>query len=891
MILSIVSPSMAAGSSLVQSVPVTQVEEPPKALAGEDLASTIVHLRVILDDGKPVPSARWIAYKSALDDSPLAAGVTNIDGRSSFEVPRDTLWLRIETLRSGGRAPGLTALTLGDEESVTAELRLGRGGAIKGRVIDDSGAPVSGLEIDLMATVADALAKVAEEGVGIPVATTAEDGSFAVGQVTSLADSFFSRADYRWKTLRPVELSFGPSVNESRFDHEPRYFVLGNETVDLGEIVIPRPATYSGRLVDANGVGVPGALLSTHPRRLRSVDARSLDKPGTGLRVRPGAPGFQRLENEVLTEEDGSFVFTQRKPTNALVWTRTGVRKVIQLPHVPPGARADKLEWSVGRDEVLEVVLVDGDSRRIVEPEQLFGWGKTRPMGVRYERSWGARFQLERRGGDRQLMELVADADGVFRIPLVFSREHLERLRVFMTGWLPAAVLGSALPKDGKRIELKLQPFPQVRLSVSIPAQDLRAVTLPTSRFGSPDRSAIVDVVVCKLNPVQRAAARASQKGTPWERFVPCCGSGSDFSNWAYADVGETFELDMPVQEPGEYWVYVSDLPGRPKDLELELGPIEPGPERHTVAVPPLPELPTEDAEPLRGHRRKAAAVVETVIMRGRVVDSVSGAPIRAVSVGDPVYGRNYFNGHESDSAGRFFRRLPVGDSVAVSFSKLGFEDLDSTVSMPISGNEIDLGDVPFVRTPTVQGKLIRPDGSPVQGPCRLIIPGGEPSWGTSVDDEGRFATSAELNAGQSVWLRMTLDRAGRWIDGLQRLRIEQWKPDEVNAIEVSPWRDVEIRLHGFEDSRLYSEAFVRVEPVLSENDNPLEPIVIGSMFGSAIAREIVIPSRGGVRAFRVALGTGSYRVVVERTPLAFGETEFVVRDIPGLQIVECTRN
>ena len=827
----------------------------PKEASGARVAATVEHDApsddsrtivefVIRDEcGTPFEGVRWVAHGGRTNDEPIAIGVTRADGRSSFHASPGRLM--IEVLRAPGRGPAAALVTIEEHTAspVAAELTVGCGGSITGRVVDDSGEPVIGLSVDLVPTIGEILAG-ADEGVSVRATRTGADGFFEIENVTSLPQTY---ADpLHWTTLSPVLLSFGGCAETSTtLDRGTRYFVLDDEALDVGDVVLPRPVVFAGRVVNAAGSPIAGTLVSAHPHRRRAVDSGAWHRPGTSLRTRPGAEEFTLLDDEVLTAGDGSFVLRTRE-SEALVWTANGVRRIVDLPSAVPGGEVNDLEWSVGRDETLEVVLLDGE-RVVTESARPFRWGDPKPTGTRFERGWGARFQLERRGGECRRINLVADSDGVFRVPLVFPRQHLDRMRVFLAGWLSTEVRGIDLPDAGEPLQLTLEPFPEVRLSIVIPDQDPDRV--------APDYSSSVDVEVCKLDPARRAALRERLAG---RRLLACCGSGSQFKGRARIDGGTTFEVDMPVQELGEYWVYVSDLPGRPA-VELTLGPYAPGAARHEIPVDPLPEqapdssVAEDDPEPVQVPDR-------WVVIRGRVIDDETGRPLTDVDTRSRHHGSAWFsNGARTDSAGRFVCRIPAGSDEAFSFRHRNYASLERVLRLERPGGGVDFRDVRLKRVESVgaieaiEGYLVRANGPDLERRGGLVALGTNGSRGRTLTNlDGSFELDAKLAPGDPLWLTMHgMDRRGYRIPGAQRLVVDQWRPDRVNEFEVAPWQDAEIRLSGFSDDTLYSGLMVRVTPTHADDiDSP-------PVFAHVFASEVALPLADGVRTFYLAVAPG----------------------------------
>lgn len=275
-------------------------------------------------------------------------------------------------------APGPLAAEL--DPSVAAALA-----GFTGRVVHPDGTPAAGVRVELFRVDPEVFFELSAEGSGprleVGHATTGEDGRFAIRKVPPsgfhllLADA--GGAD---PTHRVIERSPSPG-----------------EVVDLGDIVLKNGATLVGRVVDAEGGPVSGALV------------RALDVPATMLRMVP----LERFDPEgaILVPERGGNVVLRMPPwVSRLVdrlpvaTTRTAADGVFELRGVQPGrnvlvvtapgrlpAAKAGLKLAAGeRREVGEVRLregeevsgrvVDHDGRPVAGAEVLLGQAGLAPV-------------------------------------------------------------------------------------------------------------------------------------------------------------------------------------------------------------------------------------------------------------------------------------------------------------------------------------------------------------------------------------------------------------------------------------------------------------------------------------------------------------------------------
>lgn len=148
-------------------------------------------------------------------------------------------------------------------------------GNVAGRVVDSLGNPVAGAEVRSRGNLGDfgfgARVLGNEEHPATPVAVTGADGRFELEDVATSTLTLAVRAS----GFAPLDKQ-GVSVPEQG-------------TRDLGDLVLARGVFLRGRVVDASGRGVPGAVLRSEASGVRTLGFRS------------------RTEELATTAADGSF--------------------------------------------------------------------------------------------------------------------------------------------------------------------------------------------------------------------------------------------------------------------------------------------------------------------------------------------------------------------------------------------------------------------------------------------------------------------------------------------------------------------------------------------------------------------------------------------------------
>lgn len=245
-----------------------------------------------------------------------------------------------------------------------ALLRLGVGGQLSGRVIDDEGSPVA----EALLSLADISPWPDPNQPSVAAARSAADGSYLIERlanlprlVTAREQSYFAGAC----SQVIVEVSGPGDVARAASS------VLPGETAIAADIVLKRPPTIVGHVLDGARRPVAGALLSVNAARqrlfdvnLHAVDSKSFD---AGLADLPGMARFALLPGEVLTASDGSFELVGASQRQCvLVAPSDGRLEIFPVGSCKPGARMERVEFSLAQREVLRMRLFDSEGRPIL---------------------------------------------------------------------------------------------------------------------------------------------------------------------------------------------------------------------------------------------------------------------------------------------------------------------------------------------------------------------------------------------------------------------------------------------------------------------------------------------------------------------------------------------
>ena len=270
-------------------------------------AGSTLRGHITLRDGTPVAGAEvrvqgtsWGSATTAADGSytiaGLAGGAYSVTGTSAHAV-----WTTAE------------AINIDERTTVEHDFQMDAGGTIKGVVVDSSGKPVSGANVQLRDTYASA--------------RTAADGSFVIEPVAEGEHELgVAISDYR--ATRPGENGDGPEESLATVT------VAAGETATTRIVIDVEPFTVKGVVVDGNGAPVRDVVVEL-------LDSSDVAPP------------------PVLTSDDGAFRFAAVK----------GARYRI---HASAAGRGEKYV-DVESDEPLRIELESGGLTGVVRgnPEEL----------------------------------------------------------------------------------------------------------------------------------------------------------------------------------------------------------------------------------------------------------------------------------------------------------------------------------------------------------------------------------------------------------------------------------------------------------------------------------------------------------------------------------------
>ena len=500
-------------------------------------------------------------------------------------------------------------------------LRLGRGGKINGRVVDDLGAPVDGAVISLpdISPWPDPMRAAAIVG------RTAPDGSYQIERVCSLPRLITAREDGSFfaagMTQVMVEATRDGSVARLPCP------VLALEEVIGPTLVLPRPPSFTGRVLDERQRPIAEVLVSIHPRRalLAQVNLHVVDPTAVaaGLADLPGFARFSLLEGEALSGPDGSFTLTGTpRRQAALIATADGRLQEDALGEWIPGETSSGLEFVLAEREVLRLRLFDAEGVAILgpapsaaEPERAL---RVIPVESTQQSAWtGSKVELCAELADGRVLRVLSAplGDGTFAFALPTQLAAIERFSILAPGYKPLVreVRGRLRFESAVGNE-RLERLDTLEF-------DLQVSGVFDDSPGSEPQELLLRF--CSLPP-------QTVVSDPNQVRAVCCGFG--ISVMTTLSLREQ-RISVPLLTDKPLWIQARTWRGRRAE-DFVLGPFAAGSTRHLLEIPALAPGPSPfDAPVSRVGRRDPLEGLDVVSASLCAFDAVTGAALTGAQV------------------------------------------------------------------------------------------------------------------------------------------------------------------------------------------------------------------------------------------------------------------
>jgi hypothetical protein len=215
----------------------------------------------------------------------------------------------------GGRPPKATLMLHPGEKLDTVEFRLSRTALILGRVTDETGEPIVGVEMDAVVTGARTGDWVLEDPSRIVVTNDLGEyrindlppGSYYLSAIDSGSNAYMTSDEHIWQMGKRYAnhlTMFYPNVTKSSEAQKIRLSAGQERRIDFSLPTV-KLLIISGRLLGADGKPAPKTKVM-----LRSQD--------------PSSSGFVNFRHGVTTDAQGSFVIREVQPGSYVVTATVG---------------------------------------------------------------------------------------------------------------------------------------------------------------------------------------------------------------------------------------------------------------------------------------------------------------------------------------------------------------------------------------------------------------------------------------------------------------------------------------------------------------------------------------------------------------------------------------
>lgn len=527
--------------------------------------------------------------------------MSSSDGTATELLPEGDF--EIDTLRHPPYCEHHSNFSLIAGKTRTIDIRLGEGGGVKGRVVNDLFEPIEGAEITLWPRPRP----FEKDRILELLAVTDESGCFQ-------ADNLPAREMQSLSVLSP-----DGGEGSSRF-----FKINEGEVTDIGDMVLSRPRTYSGRVIDSRGDPIAGALVSTN---MDYIDYYyPLFSETSACKTTPWQKGSVLDERDSFTGGNGNFcimkpgdmIYDNRENTkdkvfsrDALVWMPDGRIQLFDLPWVESGGSISGLEFIMDDDLLLELSFDQADGSAITPwrpvDSQLHFYGKwLRANFNLINVEWGYS------GASRSSTSEVVFKDGVLRFQVERREGRTLHFNVMIPGY--KAVYDQIVCGKERNIikTYSLTKWPSI--TIRIEWQKEKGLKRLSPFMGDLLLSA------CLFPPEYKNDGQSQLEGA-----IRCCGLGCNKSVLLTHGLNE---VTIPVTADGDYWIYASTNSQYVDVSPSVHGPFAAGGGSHTIVL----ELSRKKEESEKGSKPASLFSKEYLANLGtvklRVKDGATNEPV-----------------------------------------------------------------------------------------------------------------------------------------------------------------------------------------------------------------------------------------------------------------------
>jgi hypothetical protein len=764
--------------------------------------------------------------------------------------------------------------------SVSLELRPTPGGRITGRVIDDAGAAVAGVDVELQGWRPWSPSE--------PAARTDAEGRFVIESVASAPQGIWIvDGQPRPESWLPVTLTVRRAGRSASLSRQVR----DGTTLQIDALVLERPSHWKGRVLDAGGKPVAGALVSAHALRSRMTEANlrllEADAFDPAWIVAPGSKGFVVLEGEVVSARDGAYELDCRAARGKLVvWTPDGHLQAFDQVPLQPGEVREGFDLRLEPRCLLPVELRDESGIAIDGAPPAPEGMRVFPVHEPRQGLW-ARGQVmlmaELEDGRRIESRASAGADGAYLFQPTCRAEDIQRIHVVASNYAPFVEDVDGALRCGERRAYTLAQLPRLSVRVEFAPDSID----PTPAAGPH----AVNLAVCLSAPERGVRGSAAE----------CCGLGLR-AQLLLSSEARIVELPLPTRQP--YWIHAEVVRAGARS-ERHFGPLDvddaTGGEPRTLRLDPLPaptptpgpgQAPTRSPPQASGASGPEVRAVGAMSMVARLPD---GAALPATAFMARIH-----PGTGLRIGGRPLRTGPDGAALLeqlqegpwmLQLTEPGFEPFRTLEFEVEGGATTELGDVVLTPLRITTVLLLDWRGNPWGGDAELRLRARGPAFrwlraSVEAKTPGQVQLRTEAEAGCILRASVRTGEPYGVASAVQELLLPP-AVDGVTEVRLSRWLPVELRLVGVAPEHL--ETSMALDFSIPAAAEPFgcghEPLRHSAT--CTLTRATELTPADGQRRFRVLLTEGAWRIAL-RSVLYDLEGEAVeVRAVKGLQTIE----
>ncbi len=771
--------------------------------------------------GEAIPRLPFVVFAERGQLRVLGRGRSDEYGRATLRrLPADAIL--IETSRKPPWASSLAAIWLEEGREREQVVEVGHGGTVRGRTVDDLGAPLADVEIFGWNGAGPRSLAIQLSNLPELMARSDATGHFEVGSLQSRPRGVWVVDDRpRPERFEDVRLHFEQSA------HQPalRDLAINHEReIDLGDVVLPRFPSYRGRVIDARGQPVAGARISADSERGLVLRVSTRQGKEEWVLKHSEARNAPR-EYEAVSDLEGRFLLEDFPFDQVEVFGPTGITTSVALPTVEPGEIG---EIEIRLEEKTRLLVLPVDEKG--EP-----WGRK----GRHPRLSFLRGYLELSGRTWVPFSSPPEGDGTFVIQGGPAPQDVRSITLRCSGWSLAVVdlPSGAETEDPIWVTLQRTSRPALRLLVE---------------SAHPEDRANLSLEAC-LSQEPRGKR-------------DCCNLGGSRRIRLVKEPVETeIEVDL---EDRPYFLHVSAHRTGLLTWTGSFGPFIADESRHRITLPDWKPnelelgIETEPEEPPAPREPEMRGQIQVFFRDAETLKPITGAHLDLIGRNDVKLGRTTLDPGILPGAYSAFVRP---GKYELEVRARGYVALKEVAVIVLPGEQVDLGIRELEPLRAWRGRLVGLSLAELDDLWCSVTDGTRPiNHEITIDGTGRFVLEAESLPEKMFFELQTKSEGQRPsrtfpIELPQIIEVGRWDPIEEKTVEVLPWFDLEVQVLGIAPRHQNANLLVTIEDL----DRPRLPTGL---------RDLPPVDGQGSRIYSFRAPAGRYRVsgegVLYRFPL-----------------------